>query len=790
MELPQIFAFYSFKGGVGRTMALLNLAYALVAKGRNVLVLDMDLEAPGLSGFMNRQKEIAAFAHHDMVDLLRWAKQTAQQVSEDAPLDKSSLPPLSDYAIRVPPEKLESIPHRSWDIGRLDVIPIDESRDYYARLSEVATGSMDRDTLLRVGSLLRSWLKSRRIPLEVPDYYGNVPDEDRSAPYDYVFIDSRTGITEVGGLCIGPLSDQLIVLCGLNDQNVEGTRQFLTEVGVLTPESDMSSSMRKPTLFVASPLPIGEMTTKTERLNRLIEALGPMKPKLFKLSYHPQMALMETIFVRDHEDEMLAQEYGSILNQLLERAESALDFDPMMFFGPWSSRTSRTDQMRNYVLAFLRSRSLNESAQMFFAALVENQNLETVTDNREFQLMDRICRVVASEDSPAQLSTLGRWSDVLSRWSRCSADPDLAQRRFAEAIALIDYIIESPKTSSKGQAIAILNRAIAFAQHGVFDRAINDFTTVVESSDAPVEQKSHALFNRGVTFGHLGQHDRAIEDYTAAIKVPGLSADERATVLVNRGVALGILGVHENAIADYTEVIQMQEAPAEQKANALTNRGLTFAQNGDNNRAVADCTAVIGMPDAPAEQRAKALVNRGSVFRRVGNFEHALADYTTAIEVPAAPIEVVATALINRANLFRDHDQLQRALTDYTAVIEMRNAPDSQKSNAYHNRGWAYFSAGQIRQAICDTQQAAAMRPRDVTSLGNLAIMLLVDRQMNEALALYDKVLELSDSNELVTLANELSDAIAKHGELPGADDAQKRIESRVASLKANVEAK
>ena len=46
-EWPQIFAFYSFKGGVGRSMAVLNLAYAMVAKGRNVLVLDMDLEEIG-----------------------------------------------------------------------------------------------------------------------------------------------------------------------------------------------------------------------------------------------------------------------------------------------------------------------------------------------------------------------------------------------------------------------------------------------------------------------------------------------------------------------------------------------------------------------------------------------------------------------------------------------------------------------------------------------------------------------------------------------------------------------
>ena len=38
--------FYSFKGGVGRTLALLNVAYELADSGLKVLVVDFDLEAP------------------------------------------------------------------------------------------------------------------------------------------------------------------------------------------------------------------------------------------------------------------------------------------------------------------------------------------------------------------------------------------------------------------------------------------------------------------------------------------------------------------------------------------------------------------------------------------------------------------------------------------------------------------------------------------------------------------------------------------------------------------------
>ena len=127
----------------------------------------------------------------------------------------------------------------------------------------------DQNDLVRIGSVLRAWLKSLRFPVEVPDYYG--PDYERTAPYDYVLVDSRTGITETGGLCIGPLSDRLVVLTALNDQNVEGTRKFLQEVGVPT-KREHEGVETKPCLIVASLVPSGEIETKRRRLESLERA--------------------------------------------------------------------------------------------------------------------------------------------------------------------------------------------------------------------------------------------------------------------------------------------------------------------------------------------------------------------------------------------------------------------------------------------------------------------------------------------------------------------------------------
>ena len=49
--MGSIVTFYSYKGGVGRTMALANIAVLLSQMGKRVLVVDWDLEAPGLERY-------------------------------------------------------------------------------------------------------------------------------------------------------------------------------------------------------------------------------------------------------------------------------------------------------------------------------------------------------------------------------------------------------------------------------------------------------------------------------------------------------------------------------------------------------------------------------------------------------------------------------------------------------------------------------------------------------------------------------------------------------------------
>jgi MinD-like ATPase involved in chromosome partitioning or flagellar assembly len=56
-QTPPIVSFYSFKGGVGRSTLLGCVAYALAKQGKQVCILDLDLEAPGIGTLLQAQSD-------------------------------------------------------------------------------------------------------------------------------------------------------------------------------------------------------------------------------------------------------------------------------------------------------------------------------------------------------------------------------------------------------------------------------------------------------------------------------------------------------------------------------------------------------------------------------------------------------------------------------------------------------------------------------------------------------------------------------------------------------------
>lgn len=179
MRESSVITFYSYKGGVGRSFLLANVATLLTQWGYRVLVIDWDLEAPGLDCYFH--KYLVAEVRSGLVDLIHAFKDGGD-------------PKWRDYltTVRFP-----------GTTGQLDLI---------------SAGRQDDGFIERVQGL--SWMT-----LYVEHEFGTFLEAMRAdwkEEYDYVLLDSRTGITDIGGICTVQLPDILVLVFVANHQNVDG----------------------------------------------------------------------------------------------------------------------------------------------------------------------------------------------------------------------------------------------------------------------------------------------------------------------------------------------------------------------------------------------------------------------------------------------------------------------------------------------------------------------------------------------------------------------------------------
>lgn len=174
--------FYSYKGGVGRSFALANIAALLGRWGFRVLCIDWDLEAPGLEDFFRPYDNDYSLEHSPgLVELLLEFRRLKQ-----VPLQ------WREYVCQLDPEKLPGV--SVIKAGRSDL-------GYIGRLQR-----------LKWDSLYRQGLGNG---LEV------MFDELRQE-YDHVLIDARTGVTDFSGIIMSQLPDILAFLFTANEQSFRG----------------------------------------------------------------------------------------------------------------------------------------------------------------------------------------------------------------------------------------------------------------------------------------------------------------------------------------------------------------------------------------------------------------------------------------------------------------------------------------------------------------------------------------------------------------------------------------
>ncbi len=184
-------AFYSYKGGVGRSLLLANAARFLATLGKGVVALDFDFEAPGLhyklgAAIVNRPFGISGGAVPYLVA-------TADGALSPPSLEKHIV------SLAVPPGQE----------GWLTLMPAGPAPKvkYWTALKQL-------------GEKLHLGDSSGQGVMALLDLQGRIADELKP---DYLLIDARTGITELGGLATTILADTVVCMFAANQESLDGT---------------------------------------------------------------------------------------------------------------------------------------------------------------------------------------------------------------------------------------------------------------------------------------------------------------------------------------------------------------------------------------------------------------------------------------------------------------------------------------------------------------------------------------------------------------------------------------
>lgn len=311
--------FYSYKGGAGRSLALANAARYLVRLGFSVVALDFDLEAPGLHYKFSPNSDGKALPLRvGVVDYIH------SFVVDGLIPDR-----IKDFSITV--EVPGTGKPRVELIGAGNV----PSRDYWLKLSTInwhelfySSGASGVKVFLELKSRIQHDLNP-----------------------DFLLIDSRTGITEMGGVATTLLADQVICFVLPMPENLEGARAVLRS---LKRSQRDAGSADLEVIIALSRLPyMKDQEVESSTIDRILNSLNEEAEDLrdtlscrevFILHSEAQLQLREELRIGGNvspDDSILLRDYLRLfakivpkeliqpkLGQLIQRAKDRIWSDP------------------------------------------------------------------------------------------------------------------------------------------------------------------------------------------------------------------------------------------------------------------------------------------------------------------------------------------------------------------------------------------------------------------------------------------------------------------------------
>lgn len=186
----KVVTFYSFKGGMGRTTTLAGVALSLVQQGKNVMMIDMDIEAPGL----------------------------ATLFFDDEMITKGVL----DYLIGYEIDRGISIADYVLDVT--DPALLDEGE---GRLYLMPAGRVDENYLQKLARIDHQDNRAGHLQKSLMTMLKNVKERYQ---VDYILLDARAGFHDMGGVAVTQLPHGVVLFGNDNRQSWDGLAQVLRAI--------------------------------------------------------------------------------------------------------------------------------------------------------------------------------------------------------------------------------------------------------------------------------------------------------------------------------------------------------------------------------------------------------------------------------------------------------------------------------------------------------------------------------------------------------------------------------
>jgi tetratricopeptide (TPR) repeat protein len=686
----QTISFYSYKGGVGRTLTLAHTAIQLAKNNIKVCVLDMDLEAPGiLYKFQNKPD----YSKEGMIDYIYDCV-----INNNVPnsIDKYFYTFQNENEVGYvkimsagkdmnKPEYFNKVSEISWD-------------DLFFKKSDnsnVADGDDDVNEGLCLFVKLLELIETQIKP-------------------DYLFIDSRSGVTTMSKVCNSVLPDKVVMLLSNNEENINGSAIIYNHIHN-SPYRLSKDNISVVCVLTRIPLPSSDADSNKEAeiLQNLTQRFTNEKTNFLNdiviIHSDREVEYMESTVLQfeNSSNSNIYYEYYRLLTKI---------FDTELLLS--RERLIKNKPKYSYIEYDLRKEI---SIELYDSLIVDDSNLYDTIESftrenptsyealyklglvnayfgKTFEAIDALSKAIRLNDQNDNIYYLrgkiflydlhnynDAYSDLMRIYNKRSnrtapffcdlAVCMLCLNQYSDSLRYLTESISLDKAYYRPYLIrAICNRlkldnsgklcSLILKKPHIMGNILSDFDMAIRLKD----DLANSYYCRGSFYYYLGVYDKEIEDYSKAIyNNQGNGVNNNTSGLVH--------DKKENyrlALEDYNKAIDIDP----DYENAYFNRGILYYNKEEYDKSLVDLDKAF---EINKDQTFLFYYYRGKTYLYLNQYDNAILDFNKAIELDPKS----CWGYCNRAKSYAKLGRNPEAISDFNKALDIElNCEDAYNERA------------------------------------------------------------------------------------------------------------